>query len=182
MKEEVKEEVNREEETIASEEVYQGRILRLRIDTVRAGKKTKRREIVVHPGAAAVVAMSDEGILLVEQYRKAVESKSLEIPAGTIEAGESPEGCAMRELIEETGFRASKLDKMVEFFPSPGVSSEVIHIFRAEGLKRVSTEPELQTRVIPAEELLSMIKSGKLKDGKTIIGVLLASTTIADPE
>jgi len=169
-----------EEKTLRSETVYRGRIIQLRVDTVSVsasgeGTKTKRREIVVHPGAAAIVAMSGDSILLVEQYRKAVETMTLEIPAGTIEAGESPEECAARELIEETGFEAAKLDRLIEFFPSPGVSSEVIHIFKAGELKRVSeSEPELSVRFVPADRILNMISSGELRDGKTLIGVLMA--------
>jgi len=169
-----------EEKTLGSETVYSGRIIQLRVDTVSVsvpggGIKTRMREIVVHPGAAAIVAMTDEGILMVEQYRKAVETMTLEIPAGTIEAGESPEECAARELIEETGFEAAKLDKLIEFFPSPGVSSEVIHIFRAGDLKRVSeSEPELPIRFVPRDRILDMISSGELRDGKTLIGVLMA--------
>ena len=165
-----------EEETLRSETVYRGRIIQLRVDTVSApGEGTKRREIVVHPGAAAIVAMSGEGILMVEQYRKAVETMTLEIPAGTIEADESPEECAARELIEETGFEAATLDKLIEFFPSPGVSSEVIHIFKAGDLKRVSDpEPELTVRFVPVDSILDMISSGELRDGKTLIGVLMA--------
>jgi len=78
-------------------------------------------------------------------------------------------------LIEETGFEAAKLDKLIEFFPSPGVSSEVIHIFRAGDLKRVSEpEPELPIRFVPRDRVLDMISSGELRDGKTLIGVLMA--------
>ena len=165
-----------EEKTLRSETVYRGRIIQLRVDTVSGeGAETKRREIVVHPGAAAIVAMTDESILMVEQYRRAVDAMTLEIPAGTIEAGESPEECAARELVEETGFRAAKLDKLIEFFPSPGISSEVIHIFKAGDLERVSeSEPELSVRFVPKDRIQDMISNGELRDGKTLIGVLMA--------
>ncbi|MCW3133472.1 MAG: NUDIX hydrolase [Methanophagales archaeon] len=172
-----------EEKSIKSEQIYKGRVVQLRVDTVSLPDgQTKIREIVHHPGAAAIVALTnkDEGedreVLLVEQYRKAVESKTLEIPAGTLEEGESPEECARRELIEETGFQASKLDKLVEFYPSPGFSSEIIHIFEASGLKKVSdVDAELPIRFVPLSELLIKIRRGEIKDGKTVIGVLMVS-------
>jgi ADP-ribose pyrophosphatase len=170
-----------EEKTIESEQIYKGKVVQLRVDTVSLPDgRTKIREIVVHPGAAAIVALitkgegEDKEVLLVEQYRKAVESKTLEIPAGTLEEGESPEECARRELIEETGFQAAKLDKLTEFYPSPGFSSETIHIFVASGLKKVSdVEAELSIKFVRLNELLTKIRNGEIKDGKTIIGVLM---------
>ena len=164
-----------EEKTIKSEQIYKGKVVQLRVDTVSLPDgRTKIREIIVHPGAAAIVALMNEEVLLVEQYRKAVESKTLEIPAGTLEEGESPEDCASRELIEETGFQASKLDKLTEFYPSPGFSSEIIHIFVASGLKKVSNaEAELPIKFVRLNELLTKIRKGEVKDGKTVIGVLM---------
>jgi ADP-ribose pyrophosphatase len=171
----------KEEKTIESEQIYKGKVVQLRVDTVSLPDgRTKIREIVVHPGAAAIVPLMNEGegeekeVLLVEQYRKAVESKTLEIPAGTLEEGESPEDCASRELIEETGFQASKLNKLMEVYPSPGFSSEIIHIFVASGLKKVSNaEAELPIRFVRLNELLTKIRKGEVKDGKTVIGVLM---------
>ena len=118
----------------------------------------------------------DEGVLLVEQYRKAVETGTLEIPAGTLEAGESADQCARRELVEETGFQALKMDKLTEFYPSPGFSSEIIHIFKASGLKKVpDADAELPIAFVPLGELLTKIRNGEIRDGKTIIGVLMAT-------
>ncbi|MCK4476825.1 MAG: NUDIX hydrolase [Methanophagales archaeon] len=171
----------KEEKTIESEQIYNGKVVQLRVDTVSLPDgRTKKREIVVHPGAAAIVALMNDGedkeVLLVEQYRKAVESKTLEIPAGTLEEGESPEECARRELIEETGFQASKMDTLTEFYPSPGFSSEIIHILKASGLRKVSdVEAELPIRFVRLSELLMKIRNGEIKDGKTVIGVLMVS-------
>jgi len=168
-----------EEKTLESKRIYKGKIVQLRVDTVSLPDgKTKKREIVVHPGAAAIVALmnrdEEKEVLLVEQYRKAVENKTLEIPAGTLEEGESPEECARRELMEETGFIASKLNKLVEFYPSPGFSSEIIHIFKASGLKKVAdVHAELPIRFVPLKELLTLIRKGEVRDGKTVIGVLM---------
>jgi ADP-ribose pyrophosphatase len=165
----------KEVKTIASKQLYKGKVVQLRLDTVSLPNgKTKTREILVHPGAAAIVPLMNDKVLLVEQYRKAVERNTLEIPAGTLEEGESPGECAMRELIEETGFQASKLDKLTEYFPSPGYSSEIIHIFKASGVKKVS-DAELPTMSVELSELLTMIRKGEIKDGKTIFGVLMAA-------
>ncbi len=167
----------KEEKTIESKQIYKGRVVNLRVDTVSLPDgRTKMREIVVHPGAAAIVPLMNEEVLLVEQYRKAIASPTLEIPAGTLEEGESPEECAKRELIEETGFQASKLDKLIEYYPSPGFSSEIIHIFKASGLKKVSdAEAELSITFVPLEELRAKIRTGEIKDGKTVMGVLMAA-------
>ncbi len=167
-----------EEKTIERKQIYNGRVVQLRVDTISApGGRTKQREVVVHPGAAAIVAFINEQVLLVEQYRKAVESKTLEIPAGTLEVGESPEECASRELIEETGFQAAQLDKLVAVFPSPGFSSETINIFKASGLTKVAdVEAELAIRFMDLNDLLDKIRNGEIKDGKTIIGVMMAAT------
>ncbi len=168
-----------EEKTIESKQIYEGKVVQLRVDTVSLPDgRTKIREIVVHPGAAAIVALMNDGedkeVLLVEQYRKAIDGPILEIPAGTIEEGESPEECAKRELIEETGFQASKLDKLIEYYPSPGFSSEMIHVFKASGLKKVSdAEAELSIKFVRLEELRAKIRNGEIKDGKTVIGVLM---------
>ncbi|MCW7071580.1 MAG: NUDIX hydrolase [Methanophagales archaeon] len=186
----------KEEKTIESRQIYGGRRLTLRVDTVSLPNgETRRREIVSHPGAAAVVALvggegegegegedksedksegrEEEKVLLVEQYRKAVESSTLEIPAGTLEEGESAQECAERELVEETGFRAGKMERLVEFYPSPGFSSELISIFKATGLKQVSgVEAELSVKFEGVKELLAKVRRGELKDGKTIVGVL----------
>jgi ADP-ribose pyrophosphatase len=164
-----------EERTIESKELYKGKVVQLRIDTVSLPDgRTKIREILVHPGAVAIVPLVNEKVLLVEQYRKAIERKTLEIPAGTLEEGESPEECAKRELIEETGYQASKLDKLIEYYPSPGISSEIIHIFKASGLTEVSdTEAELPISSVELKKLRAMIRTGEIKDSKTIIGVLM---------
>ncbi len=161
--------------TIESKQLYKGKVVQLRLDTVSLSDgRTKMREILVHPGAAAIVPLMNEKLLLVEQYRAAVGRKTLEIPAGTLEEGESPEECAKRELIEETGFYASKWDTLTAYYPSLGYSSEIIHIFKASGLKRVSgAEAELPIQYMALNEVQAKIKTGEIMDSKTIIGVLM---------
>jgi ADP-ribose pyrophosphatase len=163
-----------EERTIESKHLYRGRVVQLRLDTVvLPNGRTKIREIVVHPGAVAIVPVVNGNVMLVEQYRKAIERTTLEIPAGTLEEGESPKECAERELLEETGYQASQWDKLIEYYPSPGFSSEIIHVFKASGLKKVSDAKELPLHYMGLNEVEAKIRTGELKDSKTIIGVLM---------
>jgi ADP-ribose pyrophosphatase len=163
-----------EERTIERKHLYRGRVIQLQLDTVvLPDGRTRIREIVVHPGAVAIVPVVNGKVMLVEQYRKAIERTTLEIPAGTLEEGESPEDCAERELMEETGYQASQWDKLIEYYPSPGFSSEIIHVFKASGLKRVSDAKELPLRYLELHEVEAKIRTGELKDSKTIIGVLM---------
>jgi len=167
-----------EEKTVRSETIYEGRLLKVRLEDVALPDgRRKKREIVVHPGASAVLALrrkqSGEEILFVEQFRKAVQRSTLEIPAGTLEAGETPESCAKRELLEETGYSAERFEKLLSFFPSPGYSTEVIHIFKAEGLRKVEERSELKVRFLTLEDAISRIKRGEIMDGKTIIALML---------
>ena len=164
-----------EEITIERKQLYKGKVVQLQLATVSLPNgKQKMREILVHPGAAAIVPVLDEKVVLVEQYRTAVGRKTLEIPAGTLEEGELPESCAKRELIEETGFSAAQWDKLTAYYPSPGYSSEIIHIFKASGLKNVSdTDAELPIHYMDLTDLRTKIRTGEIQDSKTIIGVLL---------
>ena len=168
------------EETSGSKYIYSGKILSLRVDTVALPDgNSALREIVEHKGAAAVVPVLDDGrIVLVKQYRKPVEEFLLEIPAGKIDGGESPGSCALRELEEETGYRAGHLDKIIEFYPSPGYSEEKIVIFRAGGLEIPGKSPEhdefIEIVEMEGDEIIRLIKAGRIKDGKTIAGILAA--------
>ncbi len=166
------------EKTSEKKYIYSGKILNLRVDTViLPGGKSVVREIVEHRGAAAVVPVLGDGrFVLVKQYRKPVEEFLLEIPAGKIEGGESPADCARRELEEETGYSAEYLDKILEFYPSPGYSSERITIFRARGLMAAEKTPDSDEFIEILEPdcavVMEFIRNGKIKDGKTIAGIL----------
>lgn len=170
------------EKTISSRKIYKGRIISLREDTVRLpDKKTSRREIVEHPGAVAVVAMTGKNkIIFVRQFRKATGEELLEIPAGLVHKGESYSAAAGRELEEETGFKAKKVTKIFEGYSSPGYSSEVIRFFLAVGLvktaKLCDQDEFIEVEIISVKKALGLIKTGKIRDNKTIIGVLIAST------
>jgi ADP-ribose pyrophosphatase len=165
-----------EEKRIESKQLYTGRVVQLRLDTVSLPDgRLKKREILVHPGAAAIVPVLHDKLLLVEQYRTAIGRATLEIPAGTLEVGESPEACARRELIEETGFTAAEWQKLTAYYPSPGYSSELIHVYQASGLEKIAAvNAELPLHWLPRSEVQNRIRTGEIQDSKTIIGILLA--------
>jgi ADP-ribose pyrophosphatase len=126
-----------EDHVIASETVFAGKKATLRVDTIAlGGGKTSTREIVEHPSVAAIVPLASDGcVLMVRQYRLAAQRVMLEIPAGCMDLGETPEQTAQRELSEEVGMQAGHLTKLAQFFVSPGISTEVIHLFLAEDLR-----------------------------------------------
>jgi ADP-ribose pyrophosphatase len=139
---------------------------------------TSYREIVKHPGAVAVMAITKENkLVLVRQFRKALEKTIYEIPAGKLEIGEEIEGCAQRELQEETGYTAEKWEKVVGFYTSPGFADEYIHLFRASQLTLGATSPdhdEFVERVeLTLEESIDKINSGEICDAKTIYAITL---------
>jgi ADP-ribose pyrophosphatase len=166
--------------TIHSEYLYRGRVVTLRIDTIQTpdGRQIQR-EIVEHHGAVAIVPRLDsETILLIRQYRQAVGETLLEIPAGTLEEGESADDCAARELEEEIGYRPGRLRRMFSQYLAPGYSSEVLHAYFAEGLERSEMNPDAdeQIEVVPvrASEIEPMILNGQIKDAKSIAALLVA--------
>jgi ADP-ribose pyrophosphatase len=169
------------ERVIESRRVFEGRKATLRVDKVElANGRTSEREIVEHPGVAAVVPIDDDGcIIMVRQYRLAAEDILLEIPAGVTDPGETPEEAANRELAEETGMRAGMLTKLAEFFVSPGISTEVIHLFLAEDLEEApldgDEDEDIVTQKVPASTAVLMVEHGEFTDAKTIAGVLLAA-------
>jgi ADP-ribose pyrophosphatase len=141
---------------------------------------TKDREVVRHPGAAAMVPLLDDGnVVLVKQYRHAVNNYLWEIPAGTLEPDEEPMACAERELVEETGYEATNFDKLTEILPAPGYTDEHIHIFLATGLtlaeQRLEDDEVLTVQPTPFDKAIEMIKTGEIQDAKTIVGLLLTS-------
>jgi ADP-ribose pyrophosphatase len=163
--------------------VYEGRRIAVRLDDVAyAGGGRRLFEVVEHPGAAAMVPVTPEGdVLLVRQFRQAVAASLLEIPAGTLEPGETPLQCAERELAEEVGRAADRWDALTTFYPSPGVLSEELHIFLARGLRPAAAEREeedLRVEALPLEEACRRI-GAEIRDSKSIIGLLLARAHLA---
>jgi len=134
------------------------------------------RDVLLHPGAVAVLAVDSGRVLLERQYRVPVGGWIYEIPAGTREPGESPEETARRELVEETGYEPLELTELFRFYPSPGVSTEEIHVFLAERLRYVGARPEpdeaIETLWVGLDEALEMVRDGRIRDGKTIAALL----------
>ncbi|MDO4481828.1 MAG: NUDIX hydrolase [Bacillota bacterium] len=159
--------------------IYDGKILTLKVNDVIANGIETKREIVHKGGAVAIVPIKEDGtVVMVRQYRIAVEEELLEIPAGLMDPGEEPLQSAVRELKEETGYTAEKWTHMTEFYPTAGFCNEYIHIFMAEGLTPGETcfdETEnLEVEEYTQDELLKMIKTGEIHDGKTVAGIALA--------
>jgi ADP-ribose pyrophosphatase len=139
--------------------------------------KTKTREIVRHPGACVIVPLLDDGrVCLIRNYRLAVNQTLIELPAGTLEPPEPPHVTAERELIEETGYRALKIEFLHAFFLSPGILDEKMHLYLATGLTAgaaVREEgEEIENWLVPWDEAVAMIFSGQIQDAKTIAGLL----------
>jgi ADP-ribose pyrophosphatase len=161
--------------------VYEGRIVNLRGDRVMLDDgKTATREVVEHRGAAAIVPIThDNNVILVRQYRYAVTTELLEVPAGVVEPEETPEECAIRELEEETGYKCNDIMKIMEFFPAPGSSTEKIHVYLAKGLTKTEMRTEEDERInvdiMPIEVALQKVRSGEIQDAKSICGLFRAS-------
>lgn len=169
-----------EEKTTHSDLKYKGRIITLQVDEVLLPNgKTSNREIVKHPGAVAVIALTkDKKIILVEQYRKALERSLVEIPAGKIESGEPPEETALRELEEETGYTASKLQYVQSFATSPGFADEIIHLYFADNVKKMTVKADLdedefvELMHVSMEEMEDLITNKQVYDAKTAFAFL----------
>lgn len=164
---------------VASRRVYDGRRVSVRLDDVALPSgRVAVYEVVEHPGAAAIVALTSERcVLLVRQFRQPVGRELLELPAGTLEPGESALECARRELAEEVGQAAGRWEPLISFFPSPGVLSEELHVFLAEDLRASAAEREeedLRVESLPLEEAHQRIAAGEIRDAKSIIGIAAA--------
>lgn len=168
-----------QETTIASETVFAGRLVRLRVDRVALpGGGAATREIVEHPGAVAAVALDGDDVLLVRQWRHPAGEVLLEIPAGTLEPGEAPEETIRRELAEEIGRRAGRIEHLIDFYVAPGYSSELIRLYLAAELAPASGDADADENIevvrLPLAEALALCRAGTLRDGKTVAALLLA--------
>ena len=166
------------EQTLSTKNIYQGRRINLRVDRVLLpnGRETTR-EIADYPDSVGIVALDkDDNVILVRQYRHAVGKTLLEIPAGGMEAGEDPRESALRELEEESGYTAGCLDQIGGAYAAPGYSTEFLHIFLATDLKlgpsRNDEDEYIELAPVPLQNVMQLIHSGELCDGKSIIGLL----------
>lgn len=166
-------------EVVASRQEFDGRVVKVFLDDVTLPDgRLARWERVAHPGAVGMVPLLPDGtVVLVRQYRNAVRGVLLEIPAGKLEAGESPVQTATRELAEEIGMKAESIVKLAEFYNSPGYSDEFFHLYLMRGLSRERgrTDPDefLEVERLPIGTALKMVSSGEIVDAKSIIGLTL---------
>ncbi len=173
--------MNLTEKTMHREEIFEGKIIKLRRDTVLLPNGNEAtREVVEHPGGVAVVALNDQNeVYMVRQFRYPFGEVIQEIPAGKLDAGEDPFDCCTRELEEETGLSAGRYDYLGKFMVSPGFCHEWIHIYLARDLSvgKAHLDPDefLEVEKIPMEKLMDMIMQNQLQDGKTVIGILMAN-------
>ena len=170
-------------ERLDSKKVFAGRVFDVTVDTVREGDKTYVREVVHHRGSAVILPAFDDGtIALVRQYRHPAVRYLLELPAGTLDDQEPPEEGAARELEEELGLVAGKLEKLSEFFISPGFCEEKMWLYLATDLtetaQRLDDDEMIEVVRLPIERALQMITDGEIEDAKTIIGLMLAAPRI----
>jgi ADP-ribose pyrophosphatase len=166
------------EEVLSSRVIFEGRVVKLRVDTVRTvdGRKSTR-EVVEHAPCVAVVAVDDEdNVLLVRQYREALGKELLEIPAGGIDEGESPEAAVLREMQEETGYRPGKMVRLGGVYTTPGFCNEYLHLYLATNLTpaRLYAEDTAGIEVVPVPlaDIPALVASGKIEDSKSVAGLL----------
>jgi len=169
-----------EEKTIHSTPIYDGKIINVRVDDVELANGIRsKREIVTHPGAVAIIPITqDKKIVFVKQYRKPLEKTILEIPAGRLEEGEEPEKTAIRELEEETGYTTDQASFITSFYTSPGFANELMYVYFSNKLL-VATNPSLgdehgqiETVELSIEEAVQYVQEGKIQDAKTNYAVL----------
>ena len=163
-----------------SRRVYEGRVVSLRVDRVKLPDgRSAVREVVEHAPVVAIVALDSRGdVLLVRQFRLPVKQSLLEIPAGGVDSGETAEEAAQRELQEETGQRAGRLERLCSFFASPGYCDEYMHLYLATGLEpsALAADADESIEVVrkPLDEALRLIERGEICDAKTIVGLWAA--------
>jgi len=174
------------ERVLETRRVYEGRVVNLRVDTVALPDgRSARREVAEHAPVVVIVPLDAQGnVLLVRQYRLPVKQLLLELPAGCIDPGESVEGAAQRELQEETGQRAGRLERLAAFYASPGYCDELMHLYLATELEPSPLAPDSDESIevvrIPLADALALVERGEICDAKTIIGLWAAARRIGE--
>lgn len=172
------------ERTIDTTEIYNGRIVHLKEDTVvLPDGRVSKRELVLHKGGVGVLALTDENeVFMVRQYRKPYEEAVLEIPAGKLEDAEDAQKAGLRELAEETGYRAKTIMPLGKYYPTPGYCNEIIHLFLAKDLEYVGQNLDpgefIEVEKIPFSKLVEMTMNNEIRDAKTAIAILKADKII----
>ena len=172
------------ETTVSSDLIYTGKTIQLRVDTVEVPNRGyQKREIIEHKGAVAILAITKENkVVLVKQFRKAIEQEIYELPAGKIEIGETPLDCAYRELKEETGYSANSMKLIHKYYPTPGFSNQLVFIYLAKDLipgeKQLEEDEFLEVYEVDLETAYKMVYENEICDSKTVIGLLLSKELI----
>jgi ADP-ribose pyrophosphatase len=163
---------------LSSRVAYKGGHIQVREERIiePAGHECTR-EMVVHPGAVCIVARPTmEEVILIRQYRHATGQELVEIPAGTLHAGEDPRECAIRELEEETGYRATAMTERARFWTTPGFTTELMYLYEATGLTKTQINPDddevIEVDIVGRADALQMVEDGRIQDAKTILGLL----------
>lgn len=167
------------EKTTSTKEIFQGRVITLQVDeVVLPNGQMSTREIVKHPGAVAIIAITnDNKLVLVEQYRKPMEKSIVEIPAGKLDPGEDRLDCAYRELEEETGYGCQTMEHLISFYTSPGFADEIVHVYMARGLSKIenarTTDDDefVELLEVTLAEACDLVKDQKICDAKTAYAV-----------
>ena len=170
-------------ETIKSEKIYDGKVFDVSKDTIKEGDSEYTREIVRHKGSAVIVPVfADKKVALVKQYRHPAKDYLYEIPAGTLNEDESPETGAKRELEEEIGVTCKKIEKLSEFYVSPGFLTEKMHVFLAQDFteteQNLDEDENVEIEKFTFDEAFEMIRSNEIQDAKTIIGLIMAGAKL----
>jgi len=162
-----------------SKTVYRGKVVDLKVEeVVEPGDARTTREVVVHAGSVVIVPRLPDGrLILVRQYRHAVKETLWELVAGGMERGETPRQSARRELLEETGYRARVVKPLLEFYPSPGILSEKMHLVEASDLTpskgQLDADERIEVGLFTVSKVMEMIRNNEILDGKTLVGILL---------
>ena len=164
---------------VSTQRIYEGRVINLRVDTVEARGETHKLEIVEHSGAVVVIAQpAPDELVLVRQHRHAIGEDTWEVCAGGIDPGETPEQAAVRELREETGFRARSVQRLWSAYSAPGFCNELLHFFHTDswdiGEPEPDAEEEIEVATFPLKRVMEMIERDELRDAKTQVAVLWA--------
>ncbi len=166
---------------------YRGRVFTLEKENVTLDNGvTTDLDVIHHPGAAAMVPLTgDNKVVLLRQYRHAVRQEIWEIPAGTLEAGETPQTCAAREIEEETGYAAATLVRLGTIIPVPGYSDETITLFLCTGLtlkqQKLDADEQITVSPVPFDEAITMIRDGRIQDAKSIAGLFMTRQHLEQP-